>query len=125
METSALILAFAMSIVLSTIVAVVIVPPTRSVLRELCPTGDGVAFWTRFTLLMLYLGPLIVTLTFGVPDGNYALRLSAAEQVLRVISAALVGAFLTLGGIGLRIGTLRRSAVSAPPRRKTDDEFIR
>jgi len=118
-------LAFAVSFALSIILAVIILPPTRSVLRRLCPAEDAVAFWTRFTLLMLFLGPLIVTLIFGVPYSEYSSRLSAADQVLRIISAAMVGSFLTLGGIGLRIGTIRQNIVVAPPAKKTDDEFIR
>jgi len=113
------------SLVLSTILSVIILPPTRSVLRRLCPAEDAVAFWTRFTVLMLYLGPLIVTLIFGVPYSDFSSRLSATDLVVRVISAALVGSFLTLGGIGLRVGTLHSNVVFTPPPRKSDDEFIR
>ena len=125
MEFASLVYVFAVSFALSAIVSVIILPPTRSVLRRLCPAEDAVAFWSRFTLLMLFLGPLIVTLIFGVPYSEYSLKLSAADQVLRVISAAMVGSFLTLGGIGLRIGTIRQNVISAPPPRRTDDEFIR
>lgn len=118
-------LAFGVSLTLSAILALIILPPTRSVLRGLCPAEDAVAFWTRFTVLMLFLGPLIVTLIFGVPYSESSSRLSATDLVLRVISAALVGSFLTLGGIGLRIGTIRQKVFVAPPPRKTDDELIR
>jgi len=117
--------AFAVSFALSAILSWIILPPTRSVLRRLCTAEDAVAFWTRFTLLMLFLGPLIVTLIFGVPYSELAFKLTAADELLRVISAALVGSFLTLGGIGLRIGTIRKNVVVAPPHRKTDDEFIK
>jgi ABC-type transport system involved in cytochrome c biogenesis permease subunit len=113
------------SLVLSAILSLIILPPTRSVLRRLCPADDAVAFWTRFTVLMLFLGPLIVTLIFGVPYSDFSSRLSATDLVVRVVSAALVGAFLTLGGIGLRIGTLRPAVVFTSPAKKTDDEFIR
>jgi len=113
------------SLVLSAILSLIILPPTRSVLRRLCPADDAVAFWTRFTVLMLFLGPLIVTLIFGVPYSDFSSRLSATDLVVRVVSAALVGAFLTLGGIGLRIGTLRPNVVFTPLPKKTDDEFIR
>jgi hypothetical protein len=113
------------SLVLSTILSVVILPPTRSVLRRLCSADDTVAFWTRFTVLMLFLGPLIVTLVFGVPYSVYSSKLSATDLVIRVITAALVGSFLTLGGIGIRVGTLSPTVVPPPTRKKTDDEFIR
>ena len=113
------------SLVLSTILSAIILPPTRSVLRRFCPAEDTVAFWTRFTVLMLFLGPLIVTLIFGVPYSDLTSRLSATDLVVRVVSAALVGSFLTLAGIGLRIGTLRPSLVVAPSPKKTDDEYIR
>jgi hypothetical protein len=113
------------SLALSTILSLVILPPARSVLRRLCPAEDAVAFWTRFTVLMLFLGPLIVTLIFGVPYSDFSSKLTATDLVIRVVSAALVGSFLTLGGIGLRIGTLRPNVLVAPPPKKTDDEFIR
>jgi hypothetical protein len=125
-ELSSLVyLGLLVSLVLSTMLALVILPPTRSVLRRLCPAEDAVAFWTRFTVLMLFLGPLIVTLIFGVPYSEVTSRLSATDLVVRVVSAALVGAFLTLGGIGLRLGTLRPKPLSAPQRARTDDEFTR
>jgi hypothetical protein len=84
-----------------------------------------VALWTRFTVLMLFLGPLIVTLVFGVPYSDYSSKLSATDLVIRVITAALVGSFLTLGGIGIRLGTLSPDVVAPPARKKTDDEFIK
>ena len=117
--------AFAVSFALSAILSWIILPPTRSVLRRVCPAEDAVAFWSRFTLLMLFLGPLIVTLIFGVPYSALYFKLTPADQVLRVVSAALVGAFLTLGGIGLRIGTIRKNVVVAPAHKRTDDEYIK
>lgn len=113
------------SVGLSTILSVVMLPPTRSVLRSFCPADDTVTFWTRFIILMLFLGPLIVTLVFGVPNSAFSSNLSATDLVTRVVSAVLFGAFLTLGGMGLRVGTLHRPVVVAPPTKKTDDEFFR
>jgi hypothetical protein len=95
------------SLVLSAILGAVILQPIRSTLSSLCATAEAVTFWTRFTILMLVLGPLIVTLVFGVPTGELAERLSDVDLVIRVLTASLVGSFLTLAGIGIRMGTLR------------------
>ncbi len=123
---SVVLLGLVVSLVLSSVLSVVILPPTRALLRRLCPLEDTVAFWTRFTVLMLFLGPLLVTLIFGVPYSELSSKLTATDLVVRVISAALVGSFLTLGGIGLRIGTLRQPVGgSLPPPKRTDDERIR
>jgi hypothetical protein len=119
-------LGLVVSLALSSILAVVILPPLGSVLQRLCPTRDAVSFWTRFTILMLFLGPLIVMLIFGVPYTEASLKLSTTDLIIRVVTSTLVGSFLTLGGIGLRMGTLRPRAAPAPPIvRKTDDELIR
>jgi hypothetical protein len=113
------------SIGLSTILSLVMLPPTRAVLRSFCPADDIVAFWTRFIVFMFFLGPLIVTLIFGVPNSAFSANLSATDLVTRVTSATLFGLFLTLGGMGLRLGTLRRTVIVAPPAKRTDDEFFR
>jgi hypothetical protein len=119
-------LGLVVSLVLSAMLAVVILPPLRSVLRRSCPTSDAVSFWTRFTILMLFLGPLIVTLIFGVPYTVISIKLSTTDLIIRVVTSALVGSFLTLGGIGIRMGSLRPTAVPAPPGvKKTDDELLR
>jgi len=123
---SVVLLGLVVSLVLSSVISLVILPPTRALLRRLCPLEDTVAFWTRFTVLMLFLGPLLVTLIFGVPYSELSSKLTATDLIVRVINAALVGSFLTLGGIGLRIGTLRQPVGgSLPPPKRTDDERIR
>jgi hypothetical protein len=123
---SVAILGLAVSLALSTILSVVILPPARSVLQKSCPSGEGVSFWTRFTVLMLFLGPLIVTLIFGVPYSDLSSKLSTTDLIVRIVTSALVGSFLTLAGIGLRMGTLRQNLVPGPPTgRKSDDEFLK
>jgi hypothetical protein len=113
------------SIVLSSVLAVLILPPTRAVLRKTCPTQDAVSFWVRFTILMLFIGPLIVTLVFGVPSSRVAATLTSDDMLIRVGTSTLVGCFLTLGAIGLRMGTLRSPSVTSQSRPRTDDEFIK
>lgn len=74
---------------------------------------------------LMFLGPLIVTFIFGVPYSEQKLRLSSTDLVIRVVTSALVGSFLTISGVGLRMGTLRHSAPRPQPAvRSTDDEFV-
>jgi hypothetical protein len=113
------------SLVLSTSLSVLILPSIRSLLRSFYADDDAVAFWTRFIALMFFLGPLIVTLVFGVPSSAFSSRLTITELATRVATATLFGLFLTLGGTGLRLGTLRRTVVATPPIKKTDDQFFR
>jgi hypothetical protein len=75
---------------------------------------------------MIFLGPLVVTLIFGIPYSDAALKFSTSDLVLRVVTSALVGSFLTLAGIGVRIGTLRQSApTTTPSPRRTDDAYLK
>jgi hypothetical protein len=75
---------------------------------------------------MLFLGPLIVTLVFGVPYSEVAYRFTVPDMLIRVATSALVGSFVALGAIGIRIGTLRHTPDAPQPTpRRTDDEFIR
>jgi hypothetical protein len=123
---SVAVLGLVVSLALSTILSVVILPPTRLVLQKSCPSGEGVSFWTRFTVLMLFLGPLIVTLIFGVPYSELSSKLSGTDLIVRIVTSALVGSFLTLVGIGLRMGTLRQNPGRSPSTgRKSDDEFLK
>jgi hypothetical protein len=124
---SVVLVGLVVSLVMSSVLSFVILPPTRAILRRLCAAEESVAFWTRFTVLMLYLGPLLVTLIFGVPySSELSLKLTTTDVMVRVVSAALVGSFLTLGGIGLRIGTLRQVITgSSPATKRTDDEHLR
>jgi hypothetical protein len=123
---SVVLLGIVISLFLSAVLSLVILPPTRALLRRLCPSEDMVAFWTRFTVLMLILGPLLVTLIFGVPYSELSAKLTTTDLAVRVLTSALVGAFLTLGGIGLRIGTLRQPTVPlAPVPNRTDDERLK
>lgn len=69
--------AIAVSVCVSTTLVAGLMTPLRPVLRRACPGPEGENFWACFTVLMLYLSPLLIA----------------------------------LGGIGLRMATLRM-----PPR---------
>jgi hypothetical protein len=108
-STTLAMLALLLSLMLSAILVATILTPVRAVLGRLCPSEPAVAFWTRFSVLMLFLGPLIVTLLFGIPAAE-AVQGNAVTALVRIACASLTGGFLTLGGIGIRIGTLRIAA---------------
>jgi hypothetical protein len=107
----AMAIAIAVSVCVSTILVAGLMTPLRAVLRRACPGPEGEHFWARFTVLMLYLSPLLIALVFGVPYGDLLIELDAGQLAQRVLSSALFGAFAALGAIGLRMATLRM-----PPR---------
>lgn len=107
----AMAIAIAISACVSTILVAGLMTPLRGMLRRVCPGPEGENFWARFTVLMLYLSPLLIALVFGVPYTDVLARLDAGELAQRVLAAALFGAFAALGSIGLRMATLR-----TPPR---------
>lgn len=91
----------------SLVVGLLILPPTRGVLANICSNSHGISFWTRFTIIMIVLGPLLVTLVFGLPSTETLSKTTSADTILRLVKAALIGGFLTIVGIGLRIASLR------------------
>lgn len=103
----AMAIAIAISACVSTILVTGLMAPLRALLRRVCPGPEGESFWARFTVLMLYLSPLLIALVFGVPYTNELALLDAGQLAQRVLSSALFGAFAALGGIGLRMATLR------------------
>ena len=104
-------IAIAISVCISTILVAGLMTPLRAVLRRVCPSPEGENFWARFTVLMLYLSPLLIALVFGVPYNDVLTHLDAGQLAQRVLSSALFGAFAALSGVGLRMATLR-----TPPR---------
>jgi hypothetical protein len=104
-------IAIAVSVCVSTVLVAGLMTPLRGVLRRVCPGPEGENFWARFTVLMLYLSPLLIALVFGVPYQTALSQLDAGGLAQRVLSSALFGAFAALSGIGLRMATLR-----TPPR---------
>src|SRR5262250_3060867 len=60
----AMTIAIAISVCVSTILVAGLMTPLRALLRRLCPGPEGENFWARFTVLMLYLSPLLIALVF-------------------------------------------------------------
>jgi hypothetical protein len=105
----AMAIAIVVSVCVSTVLVAGLMTPLRAVLRRVCPGPEGENFWARFTVLMLYLSPLLIALVFGVPYSDVLVKLDAGQLAQRVLSSALFGAFAALSGIGLRMSTLRTS----------------
>ncbi len=111
---------------LSAILCAMILPPIRKVLRNACPSEEAVQFWIRFVVLMLVLGPLILTLVFGLPIDATPVKSDATSSLLRIVTTALIGQFLALSGIGIRIATLRiERQISPSPERRSDDSWVK
>jgi len=103
----AMAIAIAVSVCVSTVLVAGLMTPLRAVLRRVCPGPEGENFWMRFTVLMLYLSPLLIALVFGVPYSDVLAQLDAGQLAQRVLSSSLFGAFAALSVIGLRMSTLR------------------
>jgi hypothetical protein len=103
------------SVSLSVLLLVAISAPLRTFIQRLCPGPEAVSFWSRFTLVMLFLSPLFVAVTFGVPPGRMLEETDAGEQIQRAVTASIIGAFLAMLGIGVWISSLMRRA-PLPPR---------
>ncbi len=99
---NALGIALAISLMLSTCIVAVMVRPLRGVLDDLCPRRLGTSFWVSFTIVMLYVTPLLFTVLFGamlVPD--------IVAIVRAALAASLFGAFSALLVVGYNISRAR------------------
>jgi hypothetical protein len=111
------------SLVVSTTLFLAISRPLRAFIERVCPGPEGVAFWLRFTVVMLFLSPLFVAVAFGLPPASQIKTLEAGELIQRAVTSSLVGAFLAMIGIGLWVSSLARKT-PLPPRPAADpNEF--
>ena len=104
-QLSALGLATIVSLILSTIVAVVMTQPLRSVLKQLCHNSDSTAFWIPFTTVMFYVTPLLFTMLFEgavVPP-------DLVNTVRTALASSLFGTFAALLVVGYQISRARPS----------------
>jgi hypothetical protein len=102
-QISALALAVTVSLILSTIVAVVMTEPLRGVLKQLCLESNSTGFWIPFTTVMFYVTPLLFTMLF---EGTVV-----APDLVNIIRTALAsslsGAFAALLVVGYQISRAR------------------
>jgi Mg2+/Co2+ transporter CorB len=99
---TALALAILVSLSFSTIVAVVITGPLRTVLRQLCLDGNASAFWVSFTNVMLYITPLLFTVLFA-----NVLCPILVDTLKTALASSLFGGFAALLVVGYQISRAR------------------
>ncbi len=102
------------SIALSVILVFAIAAPLRAFIQRLCPGPEAVGFWSRFTLVMLFLAPLFVCMAFGLPSGQTLQEADSGHLIQRAITTSVIGAFLAMLGIGIWISSLMRRTPLAP-----------
>ncbi|OSM06249.1 hypothetical protein [Magnetofaba australis] len=109
---SILLLALGLWALFSTLSAWLILPVLSPLLVEQCGNGVRAAFWHRFTLLMLFLAPLLMTAMTGDMGESHSII-----HVLRVILRnSTLGILMALVGIGWAVVTVSRSQNSAQRR---------
>ena len=95
-------LAVIVSLSFSSIVAVVITEPLRTILRQLCVEGNASAFWVSFTNVMLYITPLLFAVQFANVHSS-----SVVETLQTALSSSLFGGFAALLVVGIQISRAR------------------
>ena len=96
------------SLVISTALSLVIYRPLQALLTKVCTGEEAVQFWARFTLTMLFLAPLLVSIGLGVPSDTVASQQSLGSLVQQVLTTTLFGSFATMLGMGLWVSALIR-----------------
>lgn len=102
-----LVLAVVVSLLVSAILVYVLSKPLHRLLDALCASGESSQFWVSFISVMLFIGPLLLSVVVLSPlDGQSMIRVLRTSLI-----ATLFGAFIGLLVVGLRI-----SFASPPPR---------
>jgi Na+/H+-dicarboxylate symporter len=118
----ALALAIGVSLVLSGAVTLVIFRPLQALLRKVCPSPEAVAFWDRFTILMLFLSPLFISVIWGVAPARILEKEDSGSILQTIVSSALVGIFLAVLGMGFWVSALIRRAPRPTPEQFSRDD---
>jgi hypothetical protein len=107
----ALSICIGISIAISIVLFAAMSKPLSAFIRRVCPEPESVGFWLRFTVVMLFLCPLFITFSFGLPPASVLNALDVGELVQRAITASLVGSFLAMIGMGIWVSSLARRAL--------------
>ena len=106
-QTSALFTVVAISVLLSSITVFAIYQPLNRLLEAVCPLGFTAEFWSRAAVTVIYLLPLWMVLTFGLPDLNRVEFYSAGEVARRGLAATSFALVAIVIATGLRLSSLR------------------
>jgi hypothetical protein len=115
------------SLALSIILIFAIAAPLRAFIQRACPSPEAVNFWSRFTLVMLFLAPLFCCLVWGLPAGELLKKVDLGLLIQRAVTSSLVGAFLVMLGIGIWVSAMGGRQPPPPPARRrslSDDERV-
>lgn len=110
-----LVVALFVSLAISTMLSLALMQPLQGLLHQICPAVEGESFWTRFTVVMLFVAPMLIALVFGLPDNFTFTQFNAGQVVRKIISATLFGAFATLAGIGWKLASFAPAKPIVPP----------
>lgn len=110
----ALALALGVSIALGFAVTAVLFKPLQALLARVCSGHEAVVFWERFTILMLFLSPVFVSVVWGVPPRKLLESEDVGGVLQSIITSGLVGTFLAVLGMGIWVSALIRRAPGAP-----------
>jgi hypothetical protein len=103
------------SIGLSVVLLFAIAGPLRIFIQRLCPGPEAVGFWSRFTLIMLFLAPLFLAVAVGLPSPLALKNVDMGQLIQRAVTSSISGAFLAMLGIGIWVSSLARRT-PLPPR---------
>lgn len=125
-SVQALVVCAAVSLVLSLILVVAIAAPLRAFIQSACAGPEAVNFWSRFTLIMLFLSPLFCAVAFGLPPPSLLKNVELGQLFQRAVTSSIVGAFLVMLAIGIWVSVMAGRQPPPPPaprRQRTDDEL--
>ena len=101
-----LFLSLAISAALGMALYLAIRSPLRAMLLKSCAGDETVAFWSRFTLIMLFLAPTFLSLIAGLPPSDLIAKTDPSALIVRLATASIVGGFLAMLGMGLWVASL-------------------
>ena len=119
---NALLVAAIVSLLVGAILYMAIRQPLQRLLVQACPGDAAVGFWSRFTLVMLFLAPLFVCIAIGLPSAEMTPKLDPATVISRIITSSLSGGFLTMLCMGAWVKSLASRYPQLAPKGKLDPE---
>ena len=113
-EISAVLIGLVLTIAITSAALRYLQPHMKTILTELCGTGERARFWTSFSNVTLLLTPFILALRVQPEQGT---TVKLLYEICNQISVALFGFVLATGIVGIIIGRfipLNRTAYPRP-----------